>query len=196
MKLHVLIILIILMFCTGCFSGPRNWFGTKTVNASPKIARESTGAVIGTEVVQGNLKVILDKAKEIEKRTEDEVVLTAAQDIQLKSRESAVLMKDVHKKLKSINRESLGETRWSKGRILLIWLVVIGVALRFALPGVYPAIMRGIGEIISGFVGLVSGKASEFKKDTMTHMIKSSSVNDEDLHSKTLADLDKLRREQ
>lgn len=197
MKLHLAIILVILM-CSGCFSGNRSLFGTKTMGADIETARESTSAVIEAEVVQGNLKAIKEKAKEIEGRSQDEIVVVAAKDIQTKSKESAVLMKSVHHKLESIQHRSLGKTYWSKTKLLLLWIVTViacGIGLRFAMPGVYTAVMRGIGEVISFFVGLVSGKVSSLRKDTLKHIDRSASINDRDLDPKTLADLDKLRRE-
>jgi len=177
--LIAIVAMIVMLSCAGCMGGDRNLIGDNLVGADVKTARDSAGAMIEAETVQGNLKEISVLAKSIANAEVPEAVKVAAKGIDQRTKESSRLMTRILIKLKGIHLRSLGKTFRSKTRIFMIGLAgfaVLGIVLRFAFPGLWPSITRAAGAIVDEIRNTISGFNRDMRKANTAHLKRTSTI--------------------
>ena len=178
MKWIPIALLVGLMAVTcSCTSGPRRLIGTNVVGADVATARENTSTLIQTEIVQGNIESIEQDAQVVSREAQVEAVAAKGHEIEKRAKESGLLLKDIHGNLESIHHRSLGKTYWSKGRLLLVWLVgfvVLGIAVRF-IPFFSP-INRAVSGIAHAVMDVIGGMYSELRDVQIEHLSKTDTI--------------------
>lgn len=188
------LLLLAVILCTcGCISsGNRRVFGTNVVGADVDTARESTSTLIQTEMVQDNIESIAADAKAITKQTQSESIAVLGKNIGGRAKESKAILGDIHENLESIHYRSLGKTYWSKGRMLMVWLIgLIGLGLLVRFLPFFQPVHRFISGVANALMDFGSGAYRAVQDAKLEHLDRTATVSTEDLSPVVRAEIKK-----
>lgn len=180
--LPIILTLMLAFLFVGCVGGPRKLIGTNVVGADVDTARESTSTIIQTEMVQRSVNSIEQNAKLIVKEAQVESVVVRGEEIVKEAKTSRLILRDIHANLESIHHRSLGKTYWSRGRIMVMWivgLVLLGIAVRFV-PFFQP-VHRAISGVANAVMDMLSGTYDELKEVQLAHIKRTTTIADDEI---------------